>query len=390
MKWLTLFICIVVVAFLVTRVALPWIARLCTSFRLTVHEVSPLRVRGLEWRSKSQADSIVPSWRAELFNWSLGGPAAPGKLTIHVEGVTIRVHKKRPDVDGHDDPHPKKASLSLGMLTLQKKRPWPSWIQAVINHILHLLLHHWITAAGFLSVHITNVRVIFEDLDGLEVRFSDGRLAFGQDVSVPPAYEPPLQPDEHSTRRASTAGNSPGMSRARRHGPTPSISQMSKAVWSHAIGNAIGRMAFSLRVRDATVLLPRSSSVAAEKPSHAKGAHAAFASLNSVLRNRRGRSRIDPALRPSQSGYERIASLDTPSNILVSLGIGPATEVFDKDNLRADVRLGNLQLGVEGLEKVVAIDKARRKLRDPARQTTSRVWAEGSRARVSTYGRGRC
>ncbi len=306
-----------------------------------------------------------------------------------MQGVTYRQHKKAvKDVveDAPPQAGPSKACPSYGeVLTMQRKWQVPPWARPVVDYFLHLILHHWVSVMSLLSIHITDVRAIMEELDGLEIRSGDWRLAFGQDISVPPEYRPPLQPDEYGARRASTPGHAPETPRTRRHAPSPSISQMSKAVWSHAIGNAIGRMAFSLRVSDVTALLPLASRVAAEQPSASacEGPHATLASFNSVLRNRKRRSKIDPALRPPPAGYQRIASLTTTSNIMVSLGIGPATQVFDKDNLRADVRFGNLELSLEGLEKVVAINKARRKLKDPASLKPSRVWAEGSLARVS-------
>ncbi|CAK9780721.1 unnamed protein product [Cutaneotrichosporon oleaginosum] len=365
MRWYSWLIGIALVGLLVTRVALPWAVRFFSSFRFTASELSPLRVRGLEWRMKGQAKTSPPTLRIELINWSLGGPAAPGKLSLNVQGITYRNHKKR-SVNNSDAPHSKKV---------------PSWAKPVVDYLLHLLLHQWITVAGFLSVHITDVRVILEKLDDLEIRISDGRLAFGQDVSIPPAHRPPLQPDEDNPREGSPASDeASGTPRARRHAPSPSLSQMSKAVWSHAIGNAIGRMAFSLRVHDVAVLLPRSSSVTAERPS--EGPHTPFASLNSVLRNRKRKSKVDSTTtRRVPPGYERIVCLDSPSHVLLSLGIGPATQVFDKDNLRVDVRLGNAQLGVGGLEKVIAINKAHRKLKNSSSQGPSRLWAEGSAAR---------
>ncbi|BEI90738.1 uncharacterized protein CcaverHIS019_0308080 [Cutaneotrichosporon cavernicola] len=344
MTWLTLLIWLVVVAFIDTRFVLPWVVRLVSKFRITASELSLFRVRDLGWYMKGQDKSTGPNLGVELINWSFGG-STPGKLTF--------------------------------------KRKWqvPSWFKPVVDYFLHLLLHHWIAVLDFLSVHLTDIRIIVEELDDVEIRISDVRLAFGEDISVPPAYQDPLQPDEYHARRSSTPDAASGTPRARRHAPSPSITQMSKAVWSHAIGNAIGRMAFSLRVQDVTVLLPRPLAAPAEELPQTEESHAALPSLSSVLRNRKRRSKVDAALRPSPSGYQRIASLETPSIILLSLGIGPATQVFDKDNLRADVQLGHLQLGLEGVEKLIAINKARRKLKSPSSNTRSRVWTQGSLAR---------
>lgn len=239
-------------------------------------------------------------------------------------------------------------------------------------------------------MRITDVRVIVEELDDLEVRLGNARLAFGQDTYVPPPYQPPLQPDEYSARHAtpsSQAAEREGLGtpvgRARRHAPSPSISQMSKTVWSHAIGNAIGRMAFSLRVDEATVLIPQRTS---ESPSSDPAASRApcpatkelLPSLNSLLT-----TRIDPRLRPSEEGYSKVVMLESPSDVHLSLGIGPATHVFDKDNLRIDAQLGALQVSLDGVEKFVATNKERKMQRALANKTPSQMWAEGSIARVS-------
>lgn len=399
MKWLELAIWLIVIGLAITHIALPLAVRLFSSFRLTASELSPWRARGIEWRNKSHAASLIPSWRIELVNWSLGGPAAPGKLTLNVEGVTIRLHKNRKDLsqpDAEQAPKKVRAACYRETLTLQKKRHLPSWFQAIVNYFLHLLLHHWITTAGFLSVRITDVRVIIEELDDLEVRIGDARLAFGHDVTDQPDYQPPLQPDEYSARHATPSSlaadrdssGTPSKGRPR-HAPSPSISKMSKAVWSHAIGNAIARMAFSLRVDDATILLPqRQGSASATGPSSrssdstsAKTCAPPFSSINALLKM----NKINPALRPSTDEYDKVITLESGSYVHLSLGIGPATQVFDKDNLRIDAQLGALHLSLDGVEKVIAMNKARKQQRGPTNKKPSRIWAEGSIARVGSY-----
>lgn len=94
MRWLEVLLGLIVLVVLLTHFAIPLAIRLFSSFRLTASEVSPWRIRDLEWRNKSHAASPIPSWRVEAVSWSLGGPEAPGKLTLNVEGVTIRLRKK--------------------------------------------------------------------------------------------------------------------------------------------------------------------------------------------------------------------------------------------------------------------------------------------------------
>lgn len=401
MRWLELLLGLIVLVVLLTHFALPLAIRLFSSFRLTASEVSPWRIRDLEWRNKSHAASPVPSWRIEAVSWSLGGPDAPGKLTLNVEGVTIRLHKKSQYAsNGNSD-----ASQQLKKVRMprrrspahaQRKRSLPSWLQAVINYFLHLLIHHWVTGAGFLSVHITDVRVAFEELDGLEARLGDARLHFGQDTSVPTYYKPPLEPDEYNARQAapSTPAGADGDEsfatpprRPPRHSASPSISKMSKVVWSHAIGNAIGRVAFSLRVQDVALLLPHKSPSATSTPLSTSTASTdsppcsakSISTFNSLI----GRPKVSSALRPSESGYDKVAALESSSDVRLSIGIGPATHFFDKDNLRIDVNLGPLQLSLDGAEKLRAVNKARKQDAPPSTKPPTRIWAEGSMARVS-------
>lgn len=125
MKWLVLAVWLVLLGIVVTRIALPLAVRLFSSFRLTASELSPWRVRGVEWRIKSHAASLVPSWRVELVSWSLGGPDAPGKLTLNVEGVTIRLHKKHqaPNSNAPDaEEAPKKVSAGNTECLLTSRR----------------------------------------------------------------------------------------------------------------------------------------------------------------------------------------------------------------------------------------------------------------------------
>ncbi len=65
MKWLTALIWLAVLAFFLTRVALPWAMRLASRFSLTATELSIWRIRGLEWRKKGRDRSAPPTLRIE-------------------------------------------------------------------------------------------------------------------------------------------------------------------------------------------------------------------------------------------------------------------------------------------------------------------------------------
>lgn len=70
-----------------------------TQFRVSAFSI--FSIRGLEYRSKSQKGSIVPTARVEKGGWAWGGLSADdvGLVVFKVDGVSIRLKKGVKDTD---------------------------------------------------------------------------------------------------------------------------------------------------------------------------------------------------------------------------------------------------------------------------------------------------
>lgn len=97
MSWIKVLLGLIAFSAFLSYIFIPWAAQVFTRFRLRATKLSPFSALGLEWRSKSQAAASVPTLRVERIFWSWGGSTAHSRVTLNVEGVTFRVHKKTLD-----------------------------------------------------------------------------------------------------------------------------------------------------------------------------------------------------------------------------------------------------------------------------------------------------
>lgn len=147
MSWLKIVLGIIVFSLTLSYIVIPWAAQLASSFRLRATKLSPLSSRGIEWRDKGSAHAAEPTLRVERVYWSVGGCTKGGRLTLNVEGVTIRVPKRQKSA-----PEKPKVRSPYAVLTCSAKEkasssnkafrgllPAPLPPPLVVNHMLGVL-----------------------------------------------------------------------------------------------------------------------------------------------------------------------------------------------------------------------------------------------------------
>ena len=252
---------------------------------------------------------------------------------------------------------------------------WPS---RILYYILHLAIHHYPSIARIVSIQVTDIRVIFEELDGLELGVKDFRAGLGVNFEgnidgVEPLIEQvPLSPEASakefkraypllSPRLDFSPGASPttsplnqfssfSFSGSNDNGDSTSeaepvrVSRMTHAkrrasviqsrmtstvasVWSRAIGRAHGSVSLATSIRDFSITLPyrgsdlKSTSSVPESPPATGIMHqASIKPLNSKTKPMSFRSvgSFRSMLRSKLSG----STLNTPdggSELLLSL-----------------------------------------------------------------------
>lgn len=94
MFWVKVLVSFIAFSLTLSYVVIPWAVQFASSFRLRATKLSPLSARGIEWRDKGSANASEPTLRVDRVYWSLGGCTTGARLTLNIEGVTVRVSKK--------------------------------------------------------------------------------------------------------------------------------------------------------------------------------------------------------------------------------------------------------------------------------------------------------
>ena len=177
----------------------------------------------------------------------------------------------------------------------------------LLSSILHLLIHHYPSIARIISIQISDIRIIFDDLDGLELTIKDIRLGVKvhfegdtdpNDAGIPTPQSPaspsgdfrrlnPLSiPDEISpptsapgsplSQFSSFAFPGTFVEPMPDVGPSPRLSRMAHArrrasvfhsrmantagqIWSRAIARAHGSVSFASSIHEVALILPHNS-----------------------------------------------------------------------------------------------------------------------------------
>ncbi|KAL1408382.1 Protein SABRE [Vanrija albida] len=358
MTWFGYLLGVIVVSLILSYIVIPWGLSILSSFKLRATRLSLLSARGLEWRHKSHATANVPTLRIERVYWSRGrGPGPIGLITLNVEGIVVRIRKPPPD-------------------NSPPRRKWtiPQSLQQVIHFITHFLLPHWSTLASLVSIRVSGVRIIFEDLQDLEASIGEVRVGVSKDTSGPLPPVSSLQPDAHSEDfpafPKSASGSAPTKSDGGLHRRSDSIhSRVSKTAskfWTNAT-KGVERVAFTVVVSEAAILLPNASPSSATQPAAAAPPHSRFPSnggggtpLGSGAMGT-FESILHPQpwyAKPNDGGYGKILDIDTDSKAVLSAGFGPNRGVLDEDNLRLSIDIGRVGIDLNEATKLRGLKPA--------------------------------
>lgn len=299
-SYATYLVLAIVSIFITTNWFLPLLARYLTRCRLTYLSLS--RIKGFEWRHESHAADIVPDVRVEHGWWRYGGwnrPEGVGFIVIYASGLSTR-ERDRPST-------PKKPTATRGQLAQSLSPligPIVGFVKTLIIGVPSLLIHHYPSLGGLISFHISDGRLIFDKLDGLELTWSvlklgakvsfakkepsrlsgtavrtetAGRNSFSATTDdIDPAW-PASPPDSPIIERRTHAFVFPSADEARKGTETPPRrSRLSHArrqasaissrmtdtagqIWSRVIGRARGHVKLTITFSDLAVILPHSN-----------------------------------------------------------------------------------------------------------------------------------
>lgn len=200
-----------------------------------------------------------------------------------------------------------RVALHRGHRSLQSSGRMGAYKSRLLSSILHLLIHHYPSIARIVSIQISDIRLIFDDLDGLELTIKDVRLGVKvhfegnsdpSDAAIPTPQSPaspsgdfrrlnPLSIPDEVSPPTSAPGSPlgqfssfafPGTSPEPMPdvGPSPRLSRMAHArrrasvfqsrmtstagqIWSRAIARAHGSVSFSASIQDVALILPHNS-----------------------------------------------------------------------------------------------------------------------------------
>lgn len=289
------------------------------------------------------------------------------------------------------------------MLTVQKQIAVPQSLQQVVHFITHFLLPHWSTLASLVSIRVSGVRVIFEDLQDLEASIGEVRVGVSKDTSGPLPPVSSLQPDAHTEdfpafpKESSTEGT-PTRRDGGLHRRSPSIhSRVSKTAsqfWTNAT-KGVERVAFTVVVSEAAILLPKSTSSTAQPagtapphtrfPSNGSGntplGSAAMGTFESILHP------LPWYAKQNDGGYDKILGIDTDSKAVLSAGFGPNRGVLDEDNLRLNINIGRVSTDLNEAVKLRGLKKPTAEPEEPpappaVTPPAETPWAPRGKARV--------
>ncbi|CAD6591129.1 MAG: hypothetical protein TREMPRED_005996, partial [Tremellales sp. Tagirdzhanova-0007] len=391
----TLIITILTLSLALRYWAFPLLFRRLTQFR--VSSFSLITVRGLEWRAAVQADSIVPTLRVERAGWAWGGLKGEevGLVILRLEGVSYRVKGDAAKIASSKDEHPP---------WLKSSRRFSAYKGKLLSKLLHLFIHHYPSLARLVSLQVADIRVIFDNLEGLELTLRDIRLGvsvnFEGNVDTPlPGSKPsspvspgaefqptyPLSPN--SPKEASTTGSPSNhfstfnsfaysenssakisaenirydrIAHARRQASNihSRMTTTASQVWSRAIARAHGSVSFAASIRDIAVILPHlgASGTIREKPS----AHDLRPQSHPFVKGmshkqafyRSSTPRYALPLPCSEGGYERLLVVEGETRVIFGLGFGPKMGLMGEDTLRSNLKVGQLHTSLGACDKL--------------------------------------
>ena len=409
---------------------LPQILAYRTQFRFS--SISPRSARGIEWRPKSQHAAVVPTVRIERVGWGWGGRTADdvGWVVIRIEGVAVRVRR---------------ATLDAAAAAASDKARYPKrtggsrverWAVFLATRTLHLVVHHWFGLARLFSIQVTDLRIIFDDLDGMEVTIDDARAGLKvifegkvdramldpSMLSCSPdstprlghPFSPPQSPDMlcspavarfsdpfspvHSLipLRPCPDPEERFIARTRRQASVfqSAVSSSVFSIWTHAVGRGKGSVSLTASVSGLAVILPHFNppQPASARPSlgdlngHGLRSLCHKASAKSLKEDSRptafplhSSKSVFPStnsrygITSGDGGLEKLLEVDGRSVAVLGMGFAPHKGLLGEGTLSASMDVGNVKTSLGALEKVQEMVQERKARERPVPDPPRRI-----------------
>lgn len=426
-SWLAKVVGLLLVSLVLSYVIIPWAIERFSKFRLRVTKLSIFSARGLEWRSKAHANSSEPDLRIDHIHWSWGGCSPTSIVTLHFDGITVRVRKQHKRKSGEE--HEVRIKCRDSALTLQsspkKKKRLPPSVQRIVNNLVHMVIHHWSKIATRIGVSVQKIRVIMEDHGQSEVLIGGIVLSSARETLAPlphPSDKDDLSSGKESGKAKEFKGHRRRGSLANLQNIHNKVSKTASTLWSSAVGYGVDHVVFTLTMSNVDAvqplpllsdtaarpanlsalphLSPRSSSASMSSAKSARtSSFTTFDPINSLLNFR---ASPDSQVR----AYETIATIDTTTTVKVSVGFAANHDILAEDNIRADVEVGTIHASIDALEKAQKIIKSKAPVRkedvkeelqqpqsrgsEPESEETTKRRKDNSLIMVRTSARGIC
>ncbi|TYJ58899.1 hypothetical protein B9479_000331 [Cryptococcus floricola] len=410
---------------------LPFLLRL--SFpNLRLDYISLLSARGVEWRRPGR-DEGAPTVTIERAGFTWGGAKGEvtGLVVLRIEGICLRL-KQGSFESGRDKKE--RVKKQPGRLSSTKTR--------FISNVLQLLIHHYPSVTRVISVQIINCRIVFEDLNEVEMTVKE--LGFGVNVDFqgeadlpdspfstshpkhtykrdyplhilspvlspaasgdesdfitsPTQFSPPASPlNQHSFAMPPSAPSEPSEpTRPKIHPTDRSYSRLSHArrrasvfqsrmsstaskIWTRAAGRKCGSVCFSAYVDTIRCIEPSPSPPGSAKPS-VPDLKPPKSPFGRAFQSRRRPPPITVTI--PDSGVEALVAVEERSRVKLSLGFGPKKGLLGEDTLSVDAGMGKLSTTLEAVERIKALlDRVKKEPAEKKAKTDQ--WSSHGSARI--------
>ncbi|EIW73580.1 hypothetical protein TREMEDRAFT_70997 [Tremella mesenterica DSM 1558] len=409
--------------FFLRSYGLPLYLRYRTQIRFA--SISLLSAKGLEWRPAHKSGTIVPTVRIEKVCWAWGGRKGDdvGWVVLKFEGIAVRAREGDVLRQGGGG----------------KSHRGPSKLRDGIMWSLGLTINHWAGLSRLLSIQISDFRVIFDDLDGLELTVHDARAgikvvfesrgeenfldaAFCTSPTSSPTggyFSPPISPirthpqpsfsDSFSPSRhiispsISTSAPLPRATRRRSSLLQPRLPPSLTGFWRRLFGRGTGSVSITASVEGLAVILPHFNP---PQPVSAKPSMPDLSTRNNGLDHKSsirsmkednrptvfpssGGKSILPttnsryAITSGDGGFEKLLEVDGRSSAVLGVGFAPNKMLGGEGTLSAAVSIGEVRTSLGALEKVQEMIQERRPEKSPSESPKSGIWAPQGAARIA-------
>lgn len=268
---------------------------------------------------------------------------------------------------------------------------------------LRILIHYFPILCDLFSMRLTDIRIVFEELEGLEVtveevrlgakvEFEKGDATTGTWASDFDRNNPLLSPSLSPSPCQITFGSIPEqncprasrVARARRRASLfqSRVSSTASFIWSRATARDQGVVTATVSLGKIGIILPTSPSLSepihgdVPQSSSRPRSLASVGSLHSLFNGK-------PAKNANHGrGYQQLLSIDEPTNFVYSLRFGPHKGLLGEDTLHTSLDIGKLQTDLLSLLNLQELME-RRKSSKPSIKSPGETWSPQSWPRVS-------